>query len=349
MPLNEQPLVAIVILNWNGRQHLETYLPSVLATTYARHELWVADNASTDDSVHWLQQQYGERVKLLQLPSNGGYAGGYQQALTQIEADLYVLLNSDVEVPAAWLEPVVTRFVNQPQLAAMQPTIIDWKDRSKFEYAGAAGGFIDAMGYPFCAGRLFEQIEVQAGQYDYPKSIFWASGACMFVRAAAYHAVGGLDPAYFAHMEEIDLCWRLHHAGYQIEHEPASVVYHLGGGSLAYGNPRKTFLNFRNSLITLQKNLPWNELLWKLPLRLLLDFPAALQFLGRGSVGDFWAVARAHWSFFGMQSSIWKKRAAIGSKRPSRSIGAIYKGSAIYAHFTGHKRKLFAFIAASRL
>jgi len=349
MPQLDQPHVAVVILNWNGRQHLETYLPSVLQTSYPNCQIWVIDNASTDDSISWLQQNHPTAVRQVHLSSNGGYAGGYNQGLKQIEADIYVLLNSDVEVTPNWLEPVVARFVANPQVAAIQPHILDWRKRDQFEYAGAAGGYIDALGYPFCAGRLFEEIEKNQGQFDAPKSIFWASGACMFIRAAAYWQVGGLDERYFAHMEEIDLCWRLHHAGHTIHQEPKSVVFHLGGGSLAYGNPRKTFLNFRNSLITLQKNLPAAEMPWKVLARLVLDFPAALKFVAHGSFGDFWAVARAHWSFFGMQGYIWQQRRLIPVKKSSKSIPGVFQGSAIYAHFTGRQQKLKAFIASRKL
>lgn len=345
----EQPRVAVVILNWNGRHHLETYLPSVMQTTYANHKVWVIDNASTDDSVAWLHENYGDALGYVQLHQNGGYAGGYNHGLRAIEADIYVLLNSDVEVQSDWLAPAVQLFVTQPDVAAVQPHILDWRIPGQFEYAGAAGGFIDAMGYPFCAGRLFEEIEEDRGQFNQVKEIFWASGACMFIRAKAYWQVGGLDERYFAHMEEIDLCWRLHHAGYRVLQQPASKVFHLGGGSLAYGNPRKTFLNFRNSLITLQKNLPAAEMPAKVLARLLLDFPAALKFAFHNSWGDFWAVVRAHWSFFGMQAYIWKQRSAIQPKRDSSTIATMYKGSAIFAHFTGRKAAIKSFIAERNL
>ncbi len=345
----DQPHLAVVILNWNGRRHLETYLPSVMRTTYANHKVWVIDNASTDDSVAWLQQNYGDSIGYVQLEQNGGYAGGYNQGLQHIVADIYVLLNSDVEVAPNWLEPAVELFVENANVAAVQPHILDWRNPSRFEYAGAAGGFIDAMGYPFCAGRLFEEIEENNGQFDQIKEIFWASGACMFIRAHAYWQVGGLDERYFAHMEEIDLCWRLHHAGYRVLQQPSSVVYHLGGGSLAYGNPRKTFLNFRNSLITLQKNLPIREMPFKVFGRLLLDFPAALKFAFHNSWGDFWAVVRAHWSFFGMQAYIWKQRRAIHARQPSYQIQTIFKGSAIFAHFTGRKEAMKDFVSKRNL
>lgn len=348
MSLDNAPSIAIVILNWNGRHHLEQFLPSVINTQYANYQLWVVDNGSSDDSLIWLEANHRETVKLVKLSANSGYAGGYNEGLQHIEADVYVLLNSDVEVSPNWLDEPARRFMENERLGALQPTIRSWKDRSSFEYAGAAGGYIDAMGYPFCAGRLFEQVERDLGQYDFRKSIFWASGACMFVRRQAFWEAGGLDARYFAHMEEIDLSWRMQHLGYELLHEPKSVVYHLGGGSLAYGNPRKTFLNFRNSLITLQKNLPFPQMVVRVSLRLLLDFPAALKFAAHGSWGDFWAVARAHWSFFGMQSYIWQKRAEIKHKKHPSHLSGMFKGSALYAHFFGRKAKLEAFIATCR-
>lgn len=343
------PAIAVVILNWNGRHHLEQFLPSVVKTEYANHQLWVVDNGSTDDSLPWLAATYGDAIRTVKLSTNGGYAGGYNEGLKQINADIYVLLNSDVEVTPNWLDEPAQRFLENERLGALQPTIRAFKDKSAFEYAGAAGGYIDSMGYPFCAGRLFEQVETDNGQYASRKSIFWASGACMFVRANAYWESGGLDARYFAHMEEIDLCWRLQHLDYELIHEPASVVYHLGGGSLAYGNPRKTFLNFRNSLITLQKNLPLPQMAVRVVMRLVLDFPAALKFAAHGSWGDFWAVARAHWSFFGMQGYIWQKRAEIKHKKHPAQLSAMFQGSALYAHFFGRKAKLEAFIAARRV
>lgn len=349
MSLVSGPAIAVVILNWNGRHHLEQFLPSVIRTEYANCQFWVVDNGSTDDSLAWLATHYQETVKVVKLSSNSGYAGGYNEGLRQIESDIYVLLNSDVEVSPNWLNEPAQRFMENEQLGSLQPTIRSWKYKGSFEYAGAAGGYIDSMGYPFCAGRLFEQVEADNGQYTYRKSIFWASGACMFVRSKAFWEAGGLDARYFAHMEEIDLCWRMQHIGYELIHEPASVVYHLGGGSLAYGNPRKTFLNFRNSLITLQKNLPFPQMVVRVFLRLLLDFPAALKFAAHGSWGDFWAVAKAHWSFFGMQGYIWKKRAEIKHKKHPAKLSGMFQGSALYAHFFGRKAKIEAFIAARRL
>lgn len=349
MNLHKAPKVAVAILNWNGKRHLSAFLPSVLQTSYRHADIWVIDNGSTDDSVSWLKEAHGDLVKLVQLPTNLGYAGGYNEGLKQIDADIYVLLNSDVEVSPNWLDEPAQRFLENERLGALQPTIRAFKDKNAFEYAGAAGGYIDSMGYPFCAGRLFEQVETDSGQYAFRKEIFWASGACMFVRAKAYWEAGGLDARYFAHMEEIDLSWRMQHLNYELIHEPASVVYHLGGGSLAYGNPRKTFLNFRNSLITLQKNLPMPQMAVRVFLRLVLDFPAALKFAAHGSWGDFWAVVRAHWSFFGMQGYIWQKRAEIKHKKHPAMLSAMFQGSALYAHFFRRKAKLEAFIAARRV
>jgi GT2 family glycosyltransferase len=302
------------------------------------------DNGSTDDSVQWLRENMAGRVQVLQLNGNTGYAGGYALALQQIQADVYVLLNSDVEVTPQWLDPVMAAFRSNSTLAAVQPQILDYRSRNKFEYAGAAGGYIDFLGYPFCAGRIFEQIEEDRGQYNAVKSVFWASGACLFVRAEAYHRVGGLDPVFFAHMEEIDLCWRLQNAGYQLWQLPESVVYHVGGGTLAYGNPRKTYLNFRNSLITLQKNLPPAERHWKVLLRLLLDFPAAMKFLLHGSWADAWAVLRAHRSFYRLQAHIRSKRKQFPfALRPSGALVGMYGGSILWVHISGQRERLEAF------
>ncbi|MBM3918116.1 MAG: glycosyltransferase family 2 protein [Sphingomonadales bacterium] len=335
---------SIVILNWNGRKHLQTCLPSVCATDYEDYSIWVADNGSTDDSVAWLREQMSDCVQILELKDNTGYAGGYAKALQQIKADVYVLLNSDVEVTPSWLRPVMSAFATHQKLAAVQPHILDYRNRNMFEYAGAAGGYIDFLGYPFCAGRIFEQIEDDHGQYNSPKSVFWVSGACLFVRAGAYHQVGGLDPTFFAHMEEIDLCWRLQNAGYQLWQMPESVVYHIGGGTLSYGNSMKTFLNFRNSLINLQKNLPANERYWKVTLRMLLDLPAALKFLFHGSWADAWAVFRAHMSFYRLQPTIRRTRKAIINRPlPSAALTGMFRGSILWVHVSGRKDGLNAF------
>jgi GT2 family glycosyltransferase len=290
---------AVVILNWNGLAHLRRYLPTVLKTNYAEWDCILVDNASTDDSVSWVQSYAGDKVRIIQLTSNEGYTGGYMQGLKEVQADVYILLNSDVEVKADWLSHLSDFMQAYPDAAAVQPKILSDRERDKFEYAGAGGGMVDGLGYPFCAGRIFTDLEADHGQYDKPRQVFWVSGACMVVRSKAFWQCGGLDTRYFAHMEEIDLCWRLQRAGHRLMTCPDSVVYHWGGGSLSYGSPRKTYLNFRNSLFTLTKNLAPEEFLSKVWMRLCLDALAAFYFLGRGSIGDFWAVIKAHWAFLG--------------------------------------------------
>jgi GT2 family glycosyltransferase len=259
----------------------------------------MVDNASTDDSVNWVRSFAGDKVRLIQLNRNKGYTGGYMQGLKQVEADVYVLLNSDVAVRPDWLTHLHAFMQENPHVAALQPKIKSDRDRNKFEYAGAGGGMVDGLGYPFCAGRIFTDLEADHGQYNQPRQVFWVSGACMVIKAKAFWDCGGLDTKYFAHMEEIDLCWRLQRAGHALMTCPNSVVYHWGGGSLSYGSPRKTFLNFRNSLFTMTKNLAPDEWWLRVLARLWLDALAALYFLSRGSFGDFVAVMRAHWSYFG--------------------------------------------------
>jgi GT2 family glycosyltransferase len=344
--MNDYPEVAVVILNWNGRRHLETYLPSVMATIHNSWRLVVIDNASTDDSVEFLRQNYADKLEIVILQENFGYAGGYNQGLKQIPAKFYVLLNSDIEVTPNWLDRPM-ELLKIKNIAAVQPKILSWKERDKFEYAGAAGGYIDRWGYPFCAGRLFQDLETDLGQYDYEKDVFWVSGACMFVRTDAFWKVGGLDEDYFAHMEEIDLCWRLHNAGYRLIQTHLSTVYHLGGGSLAYGNPRKTFLNFRNSLITVQKNLPLFSAILVILVRLILDLPAALLFLARGSSADFRAVANAHFAFYRMQKNIRSKRKLIQVKKGRHHIKTIYSGSVVLDYFLKGKKRLPGFVSTN--
>lgn len=289
---------AVVILNWNGLAHLRRYLPSVLRTNYDHWDCVLVDNSSTDDSVNWVQSYSGNKVRIVQLNKNEGYTGGYMQGLKAVEADVYVLLNSDVEVSIDWLMHLNTFMQSHPETAALQPKILSDRDRDKFEYAGAGGGMVDGLGYPFCAGRIFMDLETDHGQYDKPRQVFWVSGACMVVRSKAFWECGGLDTSYFAHMEEIDLCWRLQRAGHALMTCPEAVIYHWGGGSLSYGSSRKTYLNFRNSLFTIAKNLAPAEWLPKVWIRLWLDGLAAVYFLSRGSFGDFIAVIKAHGAFF---------------------------------------------------
>ena len=252
------PRVAVVILNYNGEKYLEQFLPAVLQHSAESVEIVVADNASTDHSTGLIRTQF-PRVKILSLPTNEGYAGGYNRALKEIAADYFILLNSDVEVTGGWIEPVIEFMEQHRDVAACQPKIKSWSQKEYFEYAGAAGGFIDRFGYPFCRGRMFDTLEKDAGQYDSPTEIFWASGACLFIRSADFHENGGFDKSFFAHMEEIDLCWRMKKKGHRIFVVPASSIYHVGGGTLEKVNPHKTFLNFRNNLRMLKKNMSREE------------------------------------------------------------------------------------------
>lgn len=286
---------AVVILNWNGKKFLEQFLPSVTEHLPSFARIIVADNGSADDSVSFLRENY-PAVDCIEFAENHGYTGGYNRALELIEAEYYILLNSDIEVSKGWIEPIIQHMDRNPSVAACQPVIRSWHEPGYFEYAGAAGGYIDYLGYPFCRGRVFDELETDAGQYKDIADVFWATGACMFVRAEAFWKVGGLDEDFFAHMEEIDLCWRLQRAGMQVRCIPQSVVYHVGGGTLPRNNPRKTYLNFRNNLWLLIKNLP-GRLLWlRLFQRLCLDELAAAHFFFKGQFKDFFAVYKAWFS-----------------------------------------------------
>jgi len=272
--------VAVVILNWNGKTLLERFLPSVVA--YSKEAtVYVADNASSDDSVDFVSKAYPE-VKIVQNTENGGYAKGYNDALSKIDADVYCLLNSDVEVTPNWLTPVISAFEESDDIAAIQPKILDCKKKTHFEYAGAAGGYIDKLGYPYCRGRIFDTIEKDEGQYDEDIDIFWASGACLFIRKTVFEEAGKLDEDFFAHQEEIDLCWRIQNMGYRIRFIADSTIYHLGGATLDTMNPKKTYLNFRNNLYLLLKNVNTKRLPGILLIRLILDGLAALKFLMEG-------------------------------------------------------------------
>ena len=311
---------AIVILNWNGRQMLETYLPNVLLFSQDDAEVIVADNASTDDSVAWLRQHHPE-VRVIRLEQNWGFAEGYNRALRQVDAEYYVLLNSDVEVTHHWLQPLVEFMDNHADVAACQPKLLAMHDHDAFEYAGACGGFIDRYGYPYCRGRVFDTVERDNGQYDYRQEVLWATGACMMVRSEDYWQAGGLDGRFFAHNEEIDLCWRLHERGRRIFCIPDSWVYHVGGGTLPKSNPRKTFLNFRNNLTMLYKNLPDNELRHVMRVRWLLDYVAAFETLiVNRNVGDFKAIFRARRAFNRWKHDFDADRQRIADERVAHTV-----------------------------
>ena len=286
--------VSIVILNWNGKKYLKQFLPHLLRHTgLPGAEIVIGDNASTDGSVTFLESEYPE-IRLVKLDRNYGYTGGFNRVLRQLDATYFLLLNSDVEVTEGWLPPLLELMDKKQKVAVCAPKIREYHRRSFFEYAGAAGGYIDRYGFPFCRGRIFDHLEEDRGQYDDPARIFWASGACFLVRAELFRAAGGLDERFFAHMEEIDLCWRLKRMGYEICYEPRSLVYHVGGGALPQGNPMKTFYNYRNNMLLLYKNLSPKKRRRIIPVKLLLDMIAALRFLFMRSPANFLAVIRAH-------------------------------------------------------
>lgn len=343
--------VALVILNYNGAEYLRSYLPSVLETVGKECRVVVADNASTDNSLEVLRSEF-TTVEIVELTKNHGFAEGYNQALRQIEAEFYVLLNSDVKVVPGWLEPCLEALRADSSLAACQPKVKALMNPSAFEYAGAAGGWIDVLGYPFCRGRIFATVEEDEGQYDEAAEIFWASGAAMFIRANLFHAFGGFDPEYFAHAEEIDLCWRLKRAGYRIKAVPAAEVYHLGGGTLEYQSVRKTYLNFRNTLITGFKNEPVTKLLWWLPLRLVMDGMAGFLFLTQGKYKHISAIIRAHWHFFPRLGHWWKRKTQLNQRIKELAIGppntkGVYQGSVVWAYY-GRKIHSFGALLANR-
>lgn len=328
----------MVILNWNGRKYLEQFLPSLLQSTYPGVEIIVADNGSTDDSVDFLNTHYPQ-VKQVLNGANYGFANGYNKALSQVDATYYVLLNSDVEVTPGWLEPMVELLENNASIGACQPKLLAFHNRSLFEYAGGSGGWLDAFGYPFCRGRVFDYCETDQGQYDDAVPVFWASGAALFIRASLFHAAGGFDGYFFAHQEEIDLCWRVQRMGHQVFACPASVVYHVGGGTLPKGNSRKVFLNFRNNLIMLYKNLPWKQKIWKLPVRIMLDAVSAWKNIPAGEFSYFFAVVKAHLAFGRwLLLHPWKPLAA---SRDTQQLHGMYNGNIAWAHFVKGK-KLFS-------
>jgi len=337
------PSVAVVILNFNGRRYLEKFLPSVLACTYPNFKIYVADNGSSDASLELLETQYPE-VERIELEHNYGFAAGYNEALRQVDADYYVLLNSDVEVTPGWIEPILELMERDLTIAACQPKIKSYLHKDTFEYAGGAGGWIDTLGYPFCRGRILSHMERDKGQYDSTQEIFWASGAALFIRGPLFHAIGGFDPDYFAHYEEIDLCWRLKRAGYKIMARPRSVVYHVGGGTLTYNTPFKTYLNFRNTLYTILKNEPRKRLLWLLPLRLLLDGLAAGLFLVQGKWRHIQSIIKAHWTFFPHIPKTMRKRRQNEeliqkvSILPEANLAGRYEGSIIWQFYALGKR-----------
>jgi len=329
------PKVAVVILNWNGKQYLEKFLPSVVNSTYPNAEIIVADNASTDTSVSFLKEKFPS-VTLIQNEENFGFAKGYNEALKHLEADYFVLLNSDVEVEPDWIEPVIKLLESDKSIAVAQPKLRAYNNKAEFEYAGAAGGFIDSFGYPFCRGRIFDTVEKDEGQYNTASEIFWASGAAFFIRRSAWIEVNGLDPDFFAHMEEIDLCWRLKNKGYKIFYCPDSIVYHVGGGTLQAESPFKTYLNFRNNLSMLFKNLPPQKRFPVLFIRFWLDFISLLKFLSEGKFKQVRAINKAHMAFFSSLTA--NKKKTKGNNYTNFNNKGLYKGSIVWDYFAKKKR-----------
>lgn len=329
--------VAIVILNWNGQKMLAKYLPNVLEYSRQDAEIWVADNCSSDQSMHLLETQFPQ-VKTIVLEQNFGFAEGYNRALSQIEAEYYVLLNSDVEVSHHWLTPLIEFMDSHQQVAACQPKLLAESDKDSFEYAGACGGFLDKFGYPFCRGRIFDTVERDNGQYDYQQEILWASGACMMVRSKDYWNAGGLDGRFFAHNEEIDLCWRLRLMGRSVYCIPESEVYHVGGGTLPKSNPMKTYLNFRNNLTMLYKNLSDHELKHVMRVRWFLDYLAAFEMLLlKRNWGDFKAIFRARKAFKAWRNEFAEDRRKIQANRVAE-IPQVFSCSILWQYYAKGKR-----------
>ncbi len=331
-----QSSVAIVILNWNGRQHLETFLPYVLQTVYPNYTITVADNASTDDSVFFLQHHY-PTISIIQLNENYGFAKGYNVALQQVQADYYLLLNSDVKVEPDWVTPMVQLLQSNSSIAACQPKVRSYHRPEYFEYAGAAGGWIDCYGYPFAMGRVFDICEKDEGQYNTASPIFWATGAALFIRSAVFHEAGGFDNYFFAHQEEIDLCWRIQLLGFKIYSCPTSIVYHVGGGTLPKGNSLKTYLNFRNNNIMLYKNMYGYERVYVLMVRAALDIVSAIKSLVKGDSGYFIAVISAHVSFVKWLMTGQKK--SVFPKNKKTPLHGYLNNNLAWLHFIKRKKK----------
>lgn len=352
------PKVAVVILNWNGEKYLRQFLPSVLSSSWPNLEIIIGDNASTDGSIEFLIQNY-PTVRIIKNDQNYGFTGGYNRVLNHVDADYYILLNSDVEVRPGWIAPVINLMESDPLIAAAAPKIKAFNKKDHFEHAGAAGGFIDNFGYPFCQGRMFYEIEQDQGQYQQSREVFWATGAAMFVKKHCWHEAKGFDERFFAHMEEIDLCWRLKNIGYKVMYCAESEVFHLGGGTLNVENPFKTYLNFRNNLLLLRNNLPFWRATIIIPIRIWMDLMAVVRFFGEGKRKDAWAVSRAHQNFI---VSLFKAKSSrlesvvrslsfqelkssdlhLTANRPqptaNSKLKGMYKGSIVWAFFAKKKK-----------
>ncbi len=313
--------IAVVILNWNGAKLLRQFLPSIIDFSLEA-TIYVADNASTDQSILILKNDF-PRIKIIENTSNFGYAKGYNEALRNVEEPIYALVNSDIQVTQNWLQPIINAFENEPETAIIQPKILDFKKPTYFEYAGAAGGFIDKYGYPYCRGRIFETIEKDTNQYQ-NSEIFWASGACFFIRKEVFKSLNGFDADFFAHQEEIDLCWRAYNKGHIVKYCSESIVYHVGGATLQHSNPQKTYLNFRNSLLMLTKNLPKTSVFKIIFIRMILDGLAGFQFIKKGKFTHFTAILRAHFSFYTLFLKNYKKRESFQKEKYFNINSVVY-------------------------
>ena len=339
--------IAIVILNFNGEKHLRRFLPAVVSNSRPAKVI-VADNCSTDGSLSYVRSAHPD-VGIIELDRNYGYSGGYDRALRMVDAEIFCLLNSDVEVTQGWLDPILELFRSSDEIAAVQPKILSWHDRDTFEYAGAGGGYIDKYGFPFCRGRVFWSFEKDHGQYDDVTRIFWASGACLFIRSEDFMAADGLDTDFFAHMEEIDLCWRLWGMGKKVMYTGKSTVYHVGGGTLDKSNPRKTYLNFRNGMSLLYKNSASDKYRGRMLMRWIFDLAAVLRFLVVFQWAHAWAVLRAHFDFFSSMPVQRKKRKASQSLMRIPDVPTIYPKSLIYAYFIKGRRDYPALAGSEKL
>ncbi len=335
--MTNYPKVSVVIIHWNKVEYLQKFLPSVVASNYPNLEIVLADNHSSDDSVNFITENYPQ-IKIVQNGYNYGYAGGYNQALKHVEADYYVLLNNDIEVGENWIMPVIEIMEADTTVAAAQPKMLQYTNRNFFEYAGASGGHMDKFGYVFCRGRLFEKCEEDKLQYQNIEEIFWATGACLFIKAKAFHEAEGFDANFFAHMEEVDLCWRLQLLGYKIISVPESYVFHLGGGTLSKLSDKKTYLNFRNSLIMMLKNLPTGQAFWLIPFRHILDLLSSVFFLINGFPKHSLAIHKAHYHFAKHFFAWLKLRKKVQATIKNKNLTGIYNKSVVWKHFVEQKQ-----------
>ena len=338
MEKTSAPTLSVVLLSYNSRDYLERFIPILLRYTPPEHEIIIVNNGSTDDTESFLNDNY-PNLRVIKIEINKGFTNGYKESLKQIDATYYCLLSSDVEVSENWIEPILKVFESDSNVAVCQPKIKSWHNRNEFEYAGASGGYLDKYGYLFCRGRLFYTVEKDNGQYNDNVEIFWASGACFFVKSDVYHKLGGLDDDFFAHMEEVDLCWRIKNAGYKVMAVPGSEVFHVGGSIISYGSASKTYRNYRNNLILLTKNLPLHELIWKLPFRLFLDGIAFFHLLFTGEVKQAFTIIRSHMSFH-VRFPYWIKKRISTRKMVKKNCDvSFYHKSIVWKYFIGGSRK----------